>query len=261
MSFSDLLACAVPVDDGLRFAIPPDWHQGRTAYGGLSSALALTAALRSAGEGLPPLRSAQISMIAPLAGEVEVRARVLRQGRNASWVSAEILSAQGVGLMATFVFMKPVESAVKVDRLALPAGLIPVDEAPHFAFREHSPVFLRNHFEVRHALPRRAEKVPEICWWARLRERDRLDPMVELLLVADATPPAVAPLMDPRVPVSTMQWQINLLSPLPQTRDGWWLLRSIADHAGMGCTSQDEAIWNADGAAMFAGMQSIALFG
>ncbi|MCX7864564.1 MAG: thioesterase family protein, partial [Novosphingobium sp.] len=63
------------------------------------------------------------------------------------------------------------------------------------------------------------------------------------------------------VPVSTMQWQINLLSPLPQTRDGWWLLRSIADHAGMGCTSQDEAIWNADGAAMFAGMQSIALFG
>ena len=256
MSFSAILASAHPLEGGFRCDVPADWHQGRTAYGGLSSALALTAAMRAGGD-LPPLRSAQFSMIAPLYGEVEVRARLVRQGRNATWICAEIAGQMGPGLTASFVFMGPVESGLRVDGLAPPADLVPVDEAAGFALRDHSPVFLKNHFDVRHALPRRAEKRPEICWWTRARERDGLDPMVELLLVADATPPAVAPLMDPKVPVSTMQWQVNLLTPAPQTRDGWWLLRSTGDHAGKGCTSQDETIWNSDGEAVLAGMQSI----
>jgi acyl-CoA thioesterase len=261
MSFSQILAAATPIDGGSRPTIPPDWHQGRTAYGGISTALALTAAMRAGGEGLPPLRSAQMSMIAPLFGEVEVRAQVLRRGKNATWISAEVEGEQGIGLAANFVFMGSVESALTIHGLTLPPDLISVDEAVEFRFHEHSPVFLKAHFEVRHALPRRAEKRPEICWWVRLRERSAIDPTVELLLVADATPPGVGPLMAPSVPVSTMQWQVNLLTPLPETRDGWWLLRSTGDHAQRGFTSQDETIWNADGDMMLAGMQSIALFG
>ena len=261
MSFPEVLANATPIDGGFRVTVPSDWHQGRTAYGGISTALALTAAMRAGGADLPPLRSAQLSMIAPLYGEVEAQARVLRQGKNATWVSAEITGEQGLGLAANFVFMGPVESTLTIHGLVPPSDLIPVEDAAEFKFHEHSPIFLKTHFEVRHGLPRRTEKRPEICWWVRARERSGLDPMVELLLVADATPPGAGPLMAPSVPVSTMQWQVNLLTPLPQTRDGWWLLRSTGDHAERGCTSQDETIWNADGEAMLAGMQSIALFG
>jgi hypothetical protein len=261
VSFAEVLAGFKPQDGGFRVAIPADWHQGRTAYGGISSALALVAAMRAGGEGLPPLRSAQMSMIAPLYGEVETSARVLRQGKKATWIASEIRGEKGLGLTASFVFMGPVDSRLVIHGLAPPSDHIAVGEAPDFAFREHSPVFLKMHFEVRHALPRHPEKRPEICWWVRLRERSQLDPMVELLLVADATPPGVAPLMAPSVPVSTMQWQVNLFTPLPQTRDGWWLLRSTGDYAEQGCTSQDETIWNANGDPMLAGIQSIALFG
>jgi len=77
------------LEGGFRAEVPASWHQGRTAYGGLSSALALIAAQR-AGGAMPPLRSAQVSMIAPLFGTIEVRASVQRRGRNATWVSAEI---------------------------------------------------------------------------------------------------------------------------------------------------------------------------
>ena len=38
MSFADLLAAAEPLEDGFRVAIPEDWLQGRTAYGGLTPA-------------------------------------------------------------------------------------------------------------------------------------------------------------------------------------------------------------------------------
>ena len=85
--------------------------------------------------------------------------------------------------------------------------------------------------------------------------------MVELLLCADATPPGVMPLLSPATPVSTMHWQVNMLSPAPQTQDGWWLLRARGDYAERGSSSQDEAIWTHAGEPVLAGIQSIALFG
>ncbi len=261
MSFPELLANAEPVEGGFRVAIPPEWHQGRTAYGGLNAALALEAAMRVGGEGLPPLRSVQNAMMAPLYGEVEVRAQVHRRGKNATWISAEVEGEKGIGLISNMVFMGPVENSLQIDRLPPPANLIPVEEAKEQVFGKHTPVFLKNNFEVRFATPRVKERQPEFFWWVRACERDAIDPMVELLLCADAAPPGVLPLLSPTTPVSTMHWQVNLLTPRPQTRDGWWLLLGAGDFADRGCTTQREAIWNADGQAMLAGIQSIALFG
>ena len=260
MSLPAILSAAEPLADGFRAAIPESWHQGRTAYGGLSSALALSAA-RGLDPALPPLRSAQISMIAPVAGLVDVRARVMRRGRNACWVSAEIAGEGGIGLAATFVFMGPVESsALHVNQCALPQGLIPVGEA-HALSQERGITFLRHHFEVRFALPKSTARHPEMCWWVRARDREGLDPQLEPLLLGDCLPPGVMPLLGPGVPVSTMQWQCNLLTPAPTTQDGWWLLRSRGDYAENGCASQRMDMWNADGAPVMASMQSVALFG
>lgn len=257
--FAQVLADARATPAGCTLTVPETWHQGRTAYGGFSSALALSEALRIGGD-LPPLRSAQVAMIAPLAGEVEVRAAVQRRGRNATWVSAEISGEKGLGLTASFVFMGPVPSMLAIDDRPVPTGLIPVDEARIFT-NERAPAFLRHHFEVRFALPRDEARKSEVCWWIRLREPAGLDPMLALVLGADGLPPAVMPLLSPGVPVSTMQWQVNLLTPAPLTHDGWWLLRSAADHAHQGGSSQRMTAWNSHGEAMLTGTQSVALFG
>ncbi len=249
----------MPIDGGFRAAVPLDWQQGRTAYGGFSSALALSAAM-GLDEALPPLRSAQISMIAPLAGDVEVRARVLRRGRNATWVAAEISGEGGLGLTASFVFMGPVESAVHLNDRAPPPGLVELGDAEQLS-AGRGVSFRHNHFEVRFALPRREEPRAEQCWWVRLRERDGLDPMVEALLIADALPPGVMSFLPRSTPVSTMHWQVNMLTPTPSTHDGWWLLRSTGDYAEKGCSSQRMDAWNAGGEPVMAGMQSVALFG
>lgn len=259
IGFSQIVARGGGEPGARTFLVPEDWHQGRTAYGGFSTALALVAATE-AGGGLPPLRSAQVSMIAPVYGEVEARARVVRRGRNAVWIAAEILRAGEAAFTASFVFMGPVESALHLDDRPVPDGLIAVDDARAFV-NERGPAFLRHHFDVRFAMPKGEGKRPEMCWWVKARESAGLDPMVELLLCADALPPGVMALLAPATPVSTMQWQVNLLTPAPVTRDGWWLLRSTGDYAEAGCSSQRMAIWNADGQAMMAGMQSVAVFG
>ena len=84
--------------------------------------------------------------------------------------------------------------------------------------------------------------------------------MVALILLADALPPGVMPLTGP-APISSMTWLINLLTPLPQTSEGWYLLQARGNYAEKGCSSQDMAIWNTAGEAVAVGMQSIAVFG
>ena len=258
MSLPQTLAAARPIDGGFAATIPADWMQGRTSYGGFSAALALVAAQRLAPD-LPPLRSATVNFVGPLAGEVEVRAKVLRRGRNASWISAEVANENGIGLTATFVFMGPVEaSSLHLHDVPMPAYTVPRDEAVPLPERA-GPSFAPN-FERRFAQPRSEEKVPEILWWERLKDAEGLDPMAALILLADALPPGVMPLTG-SVPISSMTWLVNLLTPLPQTDDGWYLLQALGNYAEKGCSSQNMAIWNTRGEAVAVGMQSIALFG
>lgn len=258
MSLPNILAAARPTETGFVATIPDDWMQGRTSYGGLSAALGLVAAQKLADD-LPPLRSATVSFVGPLAGEVEVSARMLRRGRNATWISAEVVQDGAVGLSATFVFMGPVEqSQLHLHDVPAPANLIPLPDAAPLPQRA-GPSFAPN-FERRFALPKTDEPEPVVCWWERLRDTQGLDPMVSLLLLADALPPGVMPLTGP-APISSMNWLINMLTAEPQTDDGWFLLRAVGNYAEKGCSSQDMAIWNTRGEAVAVGMQSIAVFG
>lgn len=261
MSFAQILASARAVDGahGFRVAVPDSWLQGRTAYGGFSAALALEAA-QSLDADLPPLRSAQIAFVGPVSGEVRAVPRLLRRGRNASWIAVEIAGEAGVGLAATFVFMRALPSAAQVEAPSPPAGLIPPDEAAS-ATSGLRPAFLQHNFETRFALPKSPGKTADICLWVRLLEREGLNAESELLLVGDALPPAVLPVMEQRGPVSSMTWQVNLLgSDRAPPADGWWLLRSTADQAEAGNSSQTMLLWAQNGTARAAATQSVAVF-
>lgn len=254
-SLPDILSAATPIDGGLRMEIPANWMQGRTSYGGLSSALALHAAQQIATD-LPPLRSAQVSFVGPLAGSVDVTARLIRRGKNAAWVQADVVSDLGLGLAATFVFVRDMASKVTFSDAPAPDFPMP---GPDTVTYKGSQDFFINNFEM---LDDRSDARGKSEWlrWIRLNEREGLDPMVHLLAVADALPPAAFKLLGGPAPVSSMTWLCNLLTPKPTTRDGWWLLRAVSEYAANGCSSQTMAIWNADGAPIATQMQSVAIF-
>jgi acyl-CoA thioesterase len=255
MSLPQVLSQLDPVEGGFRGVIPDTWLQGRTAYGGFSAALALHAAQQS-DKNLPPLRSAQVSFIGPLSGPVTIRAQRLRRGRNAAFVQADVESEAGLGLRATFVFMGAVESRVDFRQGEPPAFEKPGGNTK--TFKGHAGFFTQN-FEF---LDLREGAVGAAEWlrWVRLDEREGLDPMVELIAVADCLPPAAFKLLGGPAPVSSMTWLLNVLGPQPRTQDGWWLLRANADYASAGSSSQQMAIWNSDGEAVAEQMQSVALF-
>ena len=257
MSLTDILAAARPAEGGFDAHIPDSWLQGRTAYGGLSAALALEAA-RLIDEDLPPLRSAQISYIGPLAGDVTVRAQKLRRGRNAAFVRSDVIGEVGLGLSATFVFMNALESQIHWNQA--PAPDVPSVEEAGGGDRSNRN-FLTNNFNWRDAIARTDPPSPDVCRWIQLEQREGLDPMVELIAIGDALPPAAALLAKGPTPLSTMTWLLNMLTPTPKTRDGWWLIRATANYAENGCSSQSMGVWNSDGEPIATAMQSVALFG
>jgi len=57
-----------------------------------------------------------------------------------------------------------------------------------------------------------------------------------------------------------MTWMMNFLSEDIQTKDGWWLLRTAAEHARDGYSSQNMQIWNTDGELVVSGHQNVAIF-
>ncbi len=253
---ADILAARTSLPDGFTCEIPSDWMQGRTAYGGLSAALALQAALDLEPD-LPPLRSAQIAFIGPLAGKVSVTAARLRRGRNAAFIQADVASEGGLGLRATFVFMAALPSAVSHD--VAPRAPIPAPAPDVKGFIGPDTLFIGN-FEFID----RKEGLGPAEWqrWARLRAREGIDRFVELLAIGDGLPPAAFKLFDNKgVPLSSLNWQINFLAPAPATDNGWWLLAASADIAQGGNSSQRMTIWNAAGEPIAEAMQAVAIFG
>ena len=94
----DALLSTLRTKEGVATAhIDDGWMQGRTAYGGISSAVALagTMALHPTDA---PLRYAQISFVGPVGGDCTVNTRVLRQSKSSLFVDAGVSSDAGFGL-------------------------------------------------------------------------------------------------------------------------------------------------------------------
>jgi Thioesterase-like superfamily len=235
-----------------RAMIGDEWLQGRTAYGGVSAAIALAAAKMAHGD-LPPLRSAQIAFVGPLSGSVVAEPVLLRRGKNSAFIGCDIIGPDGIGLRALFLFMASRTSSIEYHDL--PAPVYPLDDANLLNADQVPQGFLQN-FDL---VPwQRSDGM--IRAWRRLKRRETLDPEVELVAIADALPPAAMSLAKEWGPISTTTWQLNILTDTPRPTDGWWLLEAKILDALNGASSQTMTIWNRNGEAVGTATQSVALF-
>lgn len=240
--------------DGETFAVhlTPNWMQGRTAYGGASAALALAAAQARWPE-LPPLRSAQIAFVGPLGADLRLTPTMLRAGRSASFVRVEVRDGDTLGASATLLFAPDRDSHVDHPAPRHPAlpprGAIVEQPFPQFA----ANFALAEAESVDPARPR-------LTRWARLKERAGLDPMVELLLIADILPPAAMALFRQFGPISTVSWHLDVTDPAPLGPDGWLYSDAEAERAVAGISAQAMRVFDEDGRLVAAARQSVALF-
>ena len=94
----------------------------------------------------------------------------------------------------------------------------------------------------------------------RLREREGIDPVSELLLIGDALPAGIVPLLEIPPMVSSANWTVHLHGPEIVAHDGWWLVQTKAESAVGGISSQLMAVWNRAGKAVLSGSQTVSFF-
>ena len=257
-SLSELLS-SFDVKQGL--VLPDSWRQGRTAYGGIITALGVMAAVQAYPGQMPPLRSVQVSFIGPAIGLLTFTPLLLREGKSVVTVGVDVHAEGVLAARLTLVFGRARDSAIAHDFCEQPPVGNPL-ACPEFKMSEvpFAPAFTRN-FQMRPAggaLPVSGAVHPELLIWMRHVDATGVDPAIALVAMADALPPAAFTSFTAPAPISSINWSFDLLEPVPAGE--WFLLRSFSEHARDGYSSQDMHVWNEQGQLLMRGRQNVAVF-
>jgi acyl-CoA thioesterase len=267
---SSLLEQRRRLDHDVQFEVPEDWLQGRTAFGGLVSVMAVQAMRDVAAAGWPGevgLRALQTNFIAPVeAGDASVSVQVLREGRNVRQVQARVMQRGETAALAVGVFGGERETQLPPLAPVRPppareAADIPVPTAP-----PGLPGFVR-HFDMRWsegALPFSGGAHADASIHIRLKDADAATLPSELVAVmmADVSPSPAISQLTRAAPASSVSWALEL-RPLPhgEALDGWWRADNRAVAAGGGYVNQQSMLWAPGGALAALAYQVVAVYG
>ncbi|MEO1019033.1 MAG: thioesterase family protein [Pseudomonadota bacterium] len=242
--------------------IPPEWMQGETVYGGLSSSLCLQNAIKSSDD-LPPLRSAHICFISASAGCINVTSEILRKGRSVCNINSDIHTEKGLVTRGLFCFGAKRDSVF--DRTFIDqTELVLPDRCPEYETGANAfkPKFIEK-FEMRVMEGCKQDHKGDCTshkLWIRHRDRKEPDTLTSLIAVADIPAAVIAPMFPSPAGFVSMSWYFDIVSDDLETRDGWWLVEETAENASQGYTSQSMLVRNSDGNPVLIGRQNMVLF-
>ena len=240
-----------------------NWSQGRSAFGGLSAAFAVTAMRKQLAQP-QTIRSLMVSFIAPIApGEVAVEAQILRQGKNVTQCDARVISEGQIGLQAMAAFGNPRE-AFNPPREPLKA--LP-ERSAGLAFSERAkrlPHFLQyfDGFWMEGGVPFSGEYKPFLGMWVRHNQDVSRCPIEKLVAIADIPPPVLLSNFDkPPVPASSLTWSLEFVAAPESVAGEWFYLEFNVDAAADGYTQQSGKIYDEAGRLVALTRQCMVYFG
>ena len=270
MSDTTFLDISADLETGYRARVPDGWRQGRTAYGGLTAALCAVAARKD--RELAELRSLMINFTGPVMGDPGFAARVLREGRNVTSMGVDVsIDKDGTATTAgnaLMIFGAARDSVLDVD-CAAPEVSAPENAEPLIppGGEVFAPNFIGN-FEIKlvgGARPMTGAAEGRMLCWVRHRHPGAwnlrgADAEAAFVCLGDALPPAAFPMMRSPVPISSVNWTLNLVRA-PVSEGGWFLVESEQLAAREGYSSQAMRYWDREGQLVAQAMQAVAVFG
>jgi acyl-CoA thioesterase len=246
---------------GVALAVPDDWMQGRSVFGGLQAAIGV-AAMRTQVPATLPLRTLQVGFIAPVpAGEVRAAARILRQGKSAIQVEARLFDGDETlaTMLGIFGAARPSRVAHRPTKPEVPAQHnqpFPYLEGVVPAFTRQFTANWRNG-----GLPFTGSDSRQTVVDLALQDSG---PCTEahVLALADFIPPVALSLLDTPSPGSSLTWMLELFgdayASLPLAG---WRVDSEMLAAQDGYTSQSNRLWAPDEGLVAISQQSMVVFG
>lgn len=262
MNFSEVLQTLQVDGDSWRAEVPESWGQGRTLFGGIQAAIGV-AAMRKAVPAGWPLRSLQVSFIAPVPPGIQrIQTRVLRTGKSAIHIEARLMDGEASGCFMLGIFGRGRDSSIRIAPSA-PPQVPPVSASRALPFVAGvSPAFARHldFFWAYGGLP--FSGASEAKTQVHVRLRDEL-PVGELQIVAlaDSIPSPGLSLLPQPAAASSLSWTLELLGgaydPDPRRH---WLMDAVVDVAADGYMNQTAVLWTPDGQPAALSRQTVVVF-
>ncbi|MEO8281036.1 MAG: thioesterase family protein [Ideonella sp.] len=250
------------------FDVTEDWLQGRTAFGGLTSALGAQA-MRDLPAPMPAgasLRALQTSFVGPVgAGPLCVEAVLLRDGKSVRQVQATMRQGGQVCAVMLGVFANDRQSTMRRVRPQRP----PATQAPGaIAVHEYrdgaTPRFLR-HFDLRWddgPMPGSGGSGMLTRIHMRMRAVEGLSDELVMVMMADVSPtPATGQFQQP-APASSVSWALEL-RPLSRSEDtaGWWRADNESVMVDGGYVNHTARLWAPSGELAALAYQVVSVYG
>ena len=238
------------------------WMQGRAAFGGLITALAVTAMQKTLSSPVP-LRAIQVLFSGPAAeGTVSITTHIFRQGRNVTTMRADV-SQEGkicCSVMASFGAAR--ESILAVPDNSRPDATPPESVAPLPFIDGLMPDFLQN-FEVRWAKgspPYSNTQDTSNGIWARFKETGTAS-TAHLIAIADIPPPIPLSMLSEPANGSSLTWALEFYGDnWEAAMEGWWYIETHVEQCSEGYLQQSYKIWAPNGQALAVGQQVMTVF-
>ncbi len=258
-SYTQIIESFLASAPNYKISLPANWLQGRTAFGGLTSALLLEAISHHYAD-LPPLRTMQVNFIGPAIGELSIELNELRRGKNNVTIEAKLDSELGAGTYGYFTFGRTRDTQRTLEYPHKDVS-VPPESGELMVSPFNEPSFLDN-FERRiisGPAPLSGSDEPDVLLWTRHTDPSARTGLGPLLVLGDG-PPAALFAANQMQALSSMNWNINMLSHDLSTENGWWLMRTATRFVKDGYSSQLIQMWNSRGQRVMDAMQHQAVF-
>lgn len=266
MNIEDYLALAAKINDDQSEDIVVDktWSQGRTVYGGMSSALAYAAARAKVGNEYL-LRNITVNFVGPLQVEkpLSIHVENVRSGKNVSQIQSRIMQDGKTCLIAQCCFGVDRTSKIRVENdlshgMELPAKPKFIPQIPKI-----TPKFLR-YFELaidQGSLPFSAKDTSHYYGWMRYKKAPEDFNEAHLIGLFDAWPPTVLQMLRWPTPASSISWTLNFAHPLSEVSgEEWYAYKAVTRHAQNGYSIEEANIWDSQGKLIATSQQTVAVF-
>ncbi|WP_137938786.1 thioesterase family protein [Chitinivorax sp. B] len=261
MTFEDFLQ---QVRCGDQYALPDDWMQGRTVYGGIAAALMLEVLFKQVPADRSP-RSLTVSFIGPAEpGTVTVRTQLYRSGKYVTQAQAW-LEQKGDVIATLLVSLGAKRESLLSKTAEIPPAMKAVDALSDMPFVPGVMPDFVQHLQFRWATdeaPFAGQGIGQIGGWQRLRECGDTFGASHILALLDAWPVAALPLFPKPAPFSSLTWTVELLCDLPMMvpADGWWQFHDRTDFLAEGYAHTQARLWSPSGQPVALSRQTVSIF-
>ena len=243
------------------------WSQGRTTFGGLSAALALTRMQQQAGR--QPLRSVSLSFCAPLTTDTafSINGQILQTGRSVTHIESSIIQNAQLCVRLNACYGQQRDSAIRVAQPHPPAGAVGNGQRMPFIsgitpeFTQHTELAF-----VSGGLPFSNSPHDHLRGWMRFREGDAAMTSAHVVALTDAWPPVMLQKLSTPSPCATVTWNLELVTPpeqlaTPLRSTDWLWYEADIRHAHDGYGYTEARIAAADGTLLALSRQLVVIYG